>query len=67
MALRLIGRIAALASVSTLAEAGVPDYESVGWFGVVAPAGTPDGFGATIRSEIAKWSKVIAVSGVQIE
>ena len=25
----------------TMAEAGVPGYESVGWFGLMAPAGTP--------------------------
>ena len=27
--------------VPTLAESGVPGYESVGWFGLLAPAGTP--------------------------
>src|SRR5262249_37649539 len=27
--------------VPTIAEAGVPDYEAVNWWGVVAPAGTP--------------------------
>jgi tripartite-type tricarboxylate transporter receptor subunit TctC len=30
-----------LPEVPTIAEAGVPDYESVNWWGVVAPAGTP--------------------------
>src|SRR6266851_7762636 len=30
-----------LPDVPTIAEAGVPDYESVNWWGVVAPAGTP--------------------------
>jgi tripartite-type tricarboxylate transporter receptor subunit TctC len=34
-------RISAAPDVPTFAEAGVPGYESVGWFGVVAPAGTP--------------------------
>src|ERR1035438_6731095 len=34
-------RSAALPEVPTFAEAGVPGYESIGWFGVVAPAGTP--------------------------
>jgi tripartite-type tricarboxylate transporter receptor subunit TctC len=96
-------RITALPRVPTLAEGGVAGYESVGWFGLVAPAGTPpaivgrlnqavvaalqdpeiagrfaavgaqpassspDAFGAAIRSEIAKWAKVIAVSGAQAE
>jgi tripartite-type tricarboxylate transporter receptor subunit TctC len=27
--------------VPTIAEAGVPGYEAVNWWGVVAPAGTP--------------------------
>jgi tripartite-type tricarboxylate transporter receptor subunit TctC len=30
-----------LPDVPTIAEAGVPDYEAVNWWGVVAPAGTP--------------------------
>lgn len=34
-------RLSALPDVPTVAEAGVPGYESVGWFGVVAPAQTP--------------------------
>jgi tripartite-type tricarboxylate transporter receptor subunit TctC len=27
--------------VPTVAEAGLPGYESIGWYGIVAPAGTP--------------------------
>jgi tripartite-type tricarboxylate transporter receptor subunit TctC len=34
-------RVPMLPEVPTVAEAGVPGYDSVGWFGVVAPAGTP--------------------------
>lgn len=34
-------RTSFLPGVPTLAEAGLPGYESVGWFGLVAPAGTP--------------------------
>lgn len=34
-------RLATLPDVPTLAEAGVEGYESTGWFGFVAPAGTP--------------------------
>jgi tripartite-type tricarboxylate transporter receptor subunit TctC len=33
-------RIEALPDVPTIAEAGVPGYESTQWFGVLAPAGT---------------------------
>jgi tripartite-type tricarboxylate transporter receptor subunit TctC len=96
-------RVEALPGVPTFAESGLPGYEAVGWFGVVAPAGTPqpiiaklnaamvdalkdpelrtralaagaipapttpEAFGALIRSEIAKWGKVIADAGIKPE
>ncbi|MCX7143952.1 MAG: tripartite tricarboxylate transporter substrate binding protein [Proteobacteria bacterium] len=34
-------RSVTLPDVPSFAEAGVPGYESIGWFGMVAPAGTP--------------------------
>lgn len=34
-------RLEVLPDVPTLNEAGLKGYESVGWFGIVAPAGTP--------------------------
>ena len=34
-------RIEAAPDVPTFEEAGVPGYEAVGWFGIVAPRGTP--------------------------
>jgi len=34
-------RVAAAPEIPTLAESGVPGYDTMGWFGVVAPAGTP--------------------------
>lgn len=36
-----LNRSPVLPDVPTIAEAGVPGYETVNWFGVVAPAGTP--------------------------
>jgi len=44
----------ALPDVPTLAEAGVPGYESVQWYGVLAPAGTPRDIVARLHTEIAK-------------
>jgi tripartite-type tricarboxylate transporter receptor subunit TctC len=34
-------RFEAMPSVPTMDESGLPGYESMGWFGFVAPAGTP--------------------------
>jgi tripartite-type tricarboxylate transporter receptor subunit TctC len=38
--------------IPTMAEAGVPGYESVGWFGLMAPAGTPREIVLTLNREI---------------
>lgn len=97
-------RTAAASDIATIAEQGVPGYEAVQWFGVLAPAGTPreivaklhtailramqdpevkkhfgnegaditpsrtpDEFGALIRSDLAKWIKVIKEGGIKAE
>jgi tripartite-type tricarboxylate transporter receptor subunit TctC len=96
-------RLPMLPEVPTASEAGLAGYDSTGWFGVVAPAGTPvlavarmnaaitdalndpaiqasmrnlgvepapgrpEAFGAYIRSETAKWGKVIKQGGIKID
>jgi tripartite-type tricarboxylate transporter receptor subunit TctC len=35
-------RSSALPDIPTIAEAGLPGYESTAWFGILAPAGTPE-------------------------
>ncbi|WP_374663853.1 Bug family tripartite tricarboxylate transporter substrate binding protein [Ramlibacter sp.] len=45
-------RLPQLPDVPTVAEAGLPGYDSTGWFGVVAPAGTPDAIVAKLNAEI---------------
>jgi len=96
-------RAAGAPDIPTIAEAGVPGYEAVQWFGVLAPAATPraivmrlhgeivrtlqagdvrerllaDGaepvgstpeeFAAYIRSETAKWARVVKDAGIQPE
>jgi tripartite-type tricarboxylate transporter receptor subunit TctC len=45
-------RIAAAPEVPTFEEAGLPGYEAVGWFGVVAPAGTPAPIVERLNAEI---------------
>jgi len=92
-----------LPEVPTLAESGVPGYEAIGWFGLLAPAGTPapvvsrlaaetaavmrqpdireklaavalepwvttpEEFLTFIRSETAKWGRVIRESGAKLQ
>jgi tripartite-type tricarboxylate transporter receptor subunit TctC len=94
-------RSAVAPEVPTIAEAGVPGYEVVQWFGILAPAGTPreivtqlhsasiralqdpvvkkrflaDGaetigntpeeFAAIIRSDLAKWGKLVKAAGIK--
>jgi tripartite-type tricarboxylate transporter receptor subunit TctC len=47
-------RSAALPDVPTVMESGVPDYEIAGWFGMLAPAGTPPAIAQRLREEVAK-------------
>jgi tripartite-type tricarboxylate transporter receptor subunit TctC len=96
-------RSPAAPDLPTIAESGVPGYEAVAWFGVLAPAATPpaivkklnaeiikvlkspdvaerlssqgaepvsntpEQFSAYIKSEMAKWAKVIKASGAQVD
>ncbi|MDP1671858.1 MAG: tripartite tricarboxylate transporter substrate binding protein [Burkholderiales bacterium] len=89
--------------IPTIAEAGVPGYEAVQWYGVLAPAAvsrdiitklhtgvvralqnpevrqrllndgaepigsSPEEFSAYLRSETAKWAKVIQAAGIKPE
>ena len=45
-------RLPQLPEVPTAAEAGLAGYESIGWFGVVAPAGTPPAIVHRLNAEI---------------
>ena len=47
-------RASALPAVPTMAESGVPGFEAVGWFGVVAPAATPKDIIAKLNAEMAR-------------
>jgi tripartite-type tricarboxylate transporter receptor subunit TctC len=42
-----------LPDVPTIAEAGVPGYEAVNWWGIVAPAGTPEPIVQKLHQSIA--------------
>ena len=43
-------RFPRLADIPTVAESGLPGFESNGWFGIVVPAGTPADVIATLNS-----------------
>jgi tripartite-type tricarboxylate transporter receptor subunit TctC len=45
-------RVPALPDVPTLAEAGVPGYRAVTFFGIVAPPGTPDALADKINRDV---------------
>ncbi len=41
-----------MTDVPTIAESGLPGYEAAGWFGVLAPAGTPPAVVTKLNTEI---------------
>lgn len=47
-------RAPALPEVPTAIEAGFNDYEAIGWFGLMAPAGTPPAIVEQLSAEVAK-------------
>jgi len=55
-------RAPALPEVPTALEAGVKNYEVIGWFGLLAPAGTPQAVVNPLSSEIAKIMESPAMS-----
>jgi len=53
-------RVAVLPDVPTLAESGLPEFETLQWYGVVAPAGTPAAVIAKLHAELLKASRAQA-------
>lgn len=45
-------RLSSLPDVPTLSESGLTGYDSTGWFGMVAPAGTPSAVVARMNAEM---------------
>ena len=64
-------RVEAFPTVPPVAEAGVPGYEAMQWYGIVAPAGTPAPIIARLHAEAAKALKSdemkekLAIDGAQ--
>jgi tripartite-type tricarboxylate transporter receptor subunit TctC len=51
-------RTDSLPGVPTIAESGLPNYEALQWFGVLAPAGTPTPILYLLQSKIAEGLKL---------
>jgi tripartite-type tricarboxylate transporter receptor subunit TctC len=50
-------RLPSAPNIPTISEAGVKDFEAVQWYGVIAPAGTPDAIVTKLNGEIGKALK----------
>ena len=65
-------RVASLPDIPTVAESGVPGYESVQWSGLLAPAGTPNDIIARLHKEVvavvqaAEFRERVAKEGVEV-
>jgi tripartite-type tricarboxylate transporter receptor subunit TctC len=57
-----VKRMPTMPDVPTIDEAGVPGYESVGWFGLVAPAAVPRDVVAKLNAEI---NRILQLSEVR--
>jgi tripartite-type tricarboxylate transporter receptor subunit TctC len=51
LAVTTLKRVSALPAIPTVAEAGVPAYESVSWYGLAAPSGTSKDIVARLYNE----------------
>jgi tripartite-type tricarboxylate transporter receptor subunit TctC len=47
-------RSEAMPAIPPIAEAGVPDYDAIQWYGLVAPAGTPADIIARLHAEVTR-------------
>lgn len=54
LAVTSLKRSALAPDVPTVSESGLPGYDTTGWFGVVAPAGTPRPIAERLNSEMVK-------------
>lgn len=53
LAVTSASRLPAYPDLPTVAESGVPDFESIAWYGVMAPAGTPSEVIARLNASVA--------------
>ena len=56
-------RAGGVPDIPTIAEAGVPDYDAVQWFGVLAPTGTPRTIIVRLHGEIMRLLQAADIRG----
>ena len=54
LAVSSLAPVASLPDVPTIAASGVPDFEAIQWYGIVAPARTPPAVIALLNAEIGR-------------
>ncbi|MFM9888975.1 MAG: tripartite tricarboxylate transporter substrate binding protein [Burkholderiales bacterium] len=54
LAVTSLQRLGSMPDLPTMAESGLPGYESAQWYGVLAPAGTPADILAMLNAHVAK-------------
>ncbi len=57
-------RLEALPRLPTVAASGLPNYQAVGWFGLLAPAATPKDIVAKLHADV---SRILSLSEVRRE
>ena len=60
-------RAGAFPDIPTMAEAGVPGFESLSWYGLWAPAGTPRDVLARMQSEVARALATPELKGIWVQ
>lgn len=63
LAMSSLKRSFAAPELPTVAESGVPGFEVISWFGLLAPAKTPKEIVAKLHAEIAKLMRTPAIKG----
>lgn len=72
IAVTSLKRIAAMPDVATVHESGLPGFEIVGWYGVLAPAGLPSPILARLNTEIRRiveqpaFRESVAADGAEV-
>lgn len=57
-------RVAAVPNIPTIAESGLPGYESVQWSALLAPAKTPRAI-IVMKAETEKWARVAKAANIE--